>query len=72
MGTDLHRERENPDDNKGSGALTVDEFMKDVVQQWKENKDTIGAGPSSKIVSRWYGEFGDDYNGAADKVLGKS
>lgn len=72
VGTDLHRERENPDDNKeGSGALTVEEFMKDVIQQWKEDKDTIGAGPSSKVISRWYNEFGGDYDDAANKVLGK-
>ncbi|KAF7846506.1 hypothetical protein BT93_L4224 [Corymbia citriodora subsp. variegata] len=64
VGTDLHREREDPDDNKkdkNSSALTVEEFMDDVIKGWKENKDTIGAGPSLKVVDRWYGEFGADY-----------
>ncbi|KAL1301984.1 hypothetical protein AAFC00_002438 [Neodothiora populina] len=73
VGTDLHREREDPDDNKkeGSGAITVDEFMKDVIRQWKEDKDTIGAGPSLKVIERWYSEFGGDYEKAAQGVLEK-
>ena len=70
VGTDLHRERENPDDNKkanNAAALTVEEFMDDVISQWKEDKDAIGAGPSTKIVERWYGEFGGDYAKAEGK-----
>lgn len=45
--------------------------MEEVIQQWKDNKDYISAGPGVKIVERWYNEFGPDYNAAADKVLGK-
>lgn len=68
VGTDLHREREDPDDNKkdkNAAALSVEEFMDDVVRAWKEDKDTIGAGPSIKVVERWYNEFGQDYAKAA-------
>jgi len=68
VGTDLHREREDPNDNKkdkNPSALSVEEFMNDVVKGWKEGKDTIGAGPSEKIVERWFNEFGGDYNKAA-------
>ena len=45
--------------------------MKEVIQQWKDNVDTIGAGPSTKVVSRWYDEFGQDYAGLEAKYLGK-
>ena len=64
VGTDLHREREDPDDNKkhkNPTALTVEEFMEDLVQGWETEEETIGAGPSQKVVERWYGEFGPDY-----------
>ncbi|PSK34064.1 Peroxisomal hydratase-dehydrogenase-epimerase [Elsinoe australis] len=68
VGTDLHREREDPDDNKkdkNPSALSVEEFMDDLIKGWKENRDTIGAGPSVKVVERWYDEFGGDYDKAA-------
>ena len=69
VGTDLHREREDPDDNKkdkNAQALSVEEFMDDLVKGWKEDRDCIGAGPSEKVVERWYKEFGPDY----EKVAG--
>lgn len=68
VGTDLHRERADPDDNKkdkNPSALSLDEFMKDVIQGWEQDLDTIGAGPSQKVVERWYNEFGEDYKKAA-------
>ncbi|KAK5118516.1 hypothetical protein LTR62_003031 [Meristemomyces frigidus] len=70
VGTDLHRERADPDDNKkdkNASALSVEEFMQEIVKQWGEGRDVMGAGPSRKVVERWYGEFGADY----DKVAGK-
>jgi len=70
VGTDLHRERKDPDDNKkdkNPAALSVEEFMEDVVESWNADKDVIGAGPSQKVVERWYGEFGGDYEKAAGK-----
>ncbi|KAK3636516.1 hypothetical protein LTR56_014142 [Elasticomyces elasticus] len=68
VGTDLHRERADPDDNKkdkNPAALSVEEFMEDVVKAWDEDRDVIGAGPSQKVVDRWYNEFGADYEKAA-------
>lgn len=65
VSTDLHRERENPDDNKGPEAMSVEQFMDDVVASWKKGEETIGAGPSKGVVGRWYGEFGEDYEKAA-------
>lgn len=68
VSTDLHREREDPDDNKkdkNSTALSVEEFMKAIVKGWEEGRETIGAGMSQKIVDRWYGEFGEDYGKVA-------
>ena len=69
VSTDLHRERENPDDNKkdyNSAALSVEEFINDMTSQWEKGHEVIGAGPSQKVVDRWYGEFGGDY----EKVAG--
>ena len=63
--TDLHRERTDPDDNKrakgNKTALTIDEFMKDVVEGWEKDEDTVSAGPGKDIVAKWYGAFGNDY-----------
>lgn len=63
--TDLHRQRENPDDNKKSSGnkitLSIDEFMDDVVAGWKNNEDTVSAGPGKKIVQSWFEALGDEY-----------
>jgi len=70
VSTDLHRERKDPNDNKkdkNSAALSVHEFMKEVAQSLESNKDYTGAGPSQKVLDRWYGEFGTDYDKAAGK-----
>ncbi|EMC93530.1 hypothetical protein BAUCODRAFT_26798 [Baudoinia panamericana UAMH 10762] len=67
VGTDLHRERKDPNDNKkdkNPAALSVEEFMEDVIAQFEANEDHIGAGPSRKVLERWYGEFGPDYQKA--------
>ncbi|KAG9713876.1 short-chain dehydrogenase, partial [Aureobasidium melanogenum] len=70
VGTDLHREREDPDDNKkhkNASALSVEEFMDEVKKGWQEDRDCIGAGMSQKVVDRWYKEFGPDYAKAEGK-----
>lgn len=70
VSTELHRERKDPKDNtkeKNAAALSVDEFMKDVSAALEADKDVTGAGPSQKVVERWYGEFGGDYAKAAGK-----
>ena len=59
--TDLHRERQNPDDNKKSSGnkmtLSMDEFMDEVEEGWKKNSDVITAGPGHKVVDAW-NEYG--------------
>jgi len=70
VSTDLHREREDPDDNKkdkNSAALSVEEFIEEFVTQLKEGKETIGAGPSRPLIERWQKEFQQDYDKAAGK-----
>ncbi|KAK2629277.1 hypothetical protein QTJ16_000097 [Diplocarpon rosae] len=68
VATNLHRDREDPDDNKkdkNPDSLELGEFMEFVKKGFEEDKDTIGAGPSVEIVERWSNEFGDDYEKAA-------
>lgn len=68
VATDLHRERENPDDNKkenNESALSVEEFMGFLTKGLKEDVEVIGAGSSVQVVDRWYNEFGRDYEKAA-------
>lgn len=67
VATDLHRDRENPDDNKKENnkkALSVEEFMEDLVNGWKEDKEVIGAGMAKEMVGKWYGAFGEQYAAA--------
>jgi short-subunit dehydrogenase involved in D-alanine esterification of teichoic acids len=64
VGTDLHRERDDPDDNKkanNSASLDVDEFVQEVVKKWKDGDDLISAGPGVKIVSTWEESMGQIY-----------
>ncbi|KPM44066.1 hypothetical protein AK830_g2445 [Neonectria ditissima] len=68
VATDLHRERENPDDNKKENSpqtLTLEEFMSDVTPKLERGDDTIGAGMGAKVVETWYASFGDRYEEAA-------
>ena len=68
VGTDLHREREDPDDNKkdkNQTALTVEEFMHEITKDWEAGEDVLTAGPGRGVVKRWYKEFGPDYEKAA-------
>lgn len=64
VGTDLHRERQNPDDNKRENnptALTVDEFMEEVMGKWKKGDELITAGPGNNIMNTWEESMGDLY-----------
>jgi len=70
VATDLHREREDPDDNKkekNEGALSVEEFMGFVKKGIEENKEMIAAGMGVGIVNKWYEAFGETYEDAAKK-----
>ncbi len=69
VGTDLHRERDNPDDNKkenNAKALSVDEFISDVAKKLEKGDETISAGPGVAIVDDWYKTFGKQYRDAEE------
>jgi short-subunit dehydrogenase involved in D-alanine esterification of teichoic acids len=56
VATDLHREREDPDDNKKSKnakALSVEEFVEEVREKWRAGEECIGAGMAGEIVKTW-------------------
>jgi short-subunit dehydrogenase involved in D-alanine esterification of teichoic acids len=70
--TDLHRERENPDDNKkesNNAALSIKEFMDDVKHGWEKDWDTVPAGMGKGLVDSWNEAFGDDYEKAAAATI---
>jgi len=66
--TDLHRERKDPNDNKkasgNKNALSVDEFMKQIMEGWKNDRDTCAAGMGHELVEKWYGAYGEAYTKA--------
>ncbi|KAB5540274.1 short-chain dehydrogenase [Coniochaeta sp. 2T2.1] len=64
VATDLHREREDPDDNKkhnNPDALTVEEFMEEFAAKLEKGDETIGAGTAADVVKKWYDQFGEFY-----------
>ncbi|KID72076.1 uncharacterized protein G6M90_00g028850 [Metarhizium brunneum] len=70
VATDLHREREDPDDNKkekNARALGVDEFMGEVARKLERGDEMISAGGGSDIVEKWYGMYGALYDETASK-----
>jgi short-subunit dehydrogenase involved in D-alanine esterification of teichoic acids len=74
VGTDLHRDREDPDDNKkhkNPTALTVEEFMEELVQGWKQDDDLITAGPGNALVKTWQESIGVKYEPIAEKYQPK-
>lgn len=66
--TALHRERKDPDDNKKShgqkAALSVEEFMEEIVEGWKKDEDTCAAGMGHEVVGKWYDTYGEAYSKA--------
>lgn len=71
VGTDLHRERSNPDDNKkhlgAVNSLTVQEFMRDFEQGIEADSDIISAGSGIALTKTWDEAFGEQFQAAADK-----
>ncbi|KAK3938699.1 hypothetical protein QBC46DRAFT_439765 [Diplogelasinospora grovesii] len=68
VGTDLHRDREDPDDNKkhkNPNALTVEEFMDEISKKLEKGDEMITAGMGNQLVEKWYGAYGETYNKAA-------
>lgn len=66
--TALHRERKDPNDNKkdhgNSAALSVSEFMEQVQEGWRSDKDTCPAGIGHGLVEKWYSAYGEAYTKA--------
>lgn len=66
--SDLHREREDPDDNKKSrngGVLSMEEFMGEVERKLERGEEVITAGMGNELVDKWYGVYGEIYDKAA-------
>jgi short-subunit dehydrogenase involved in D-alanine esterification of teichoic acids len=61
VGTELHRDRSDPDDNKkenNKNALTVDEFTAEAMGKWKAGDEMISAGMGNDIVDSWEENMG--------------
>jgi short-subunit dehydrogenase involved in D-alanine esterification of teichoic acids len=61
VATDLHRERENPDDNKkenNKNALSTEEFVEETIGKWKKGEEMISAGMANDIVNDWENSMG--------------
>ncbi|KAK4205006.1 hypothetical protein QBC40DRAFT_65296 [Triangularia verruculosa] len=58
VGTDLHCDREDPDDNKKEKnpiSLSLEEFMEEVAEKMERGEEMITAGPMGReIVGAWY------------------
>ncbi|KAL4867025.1 hypothetical protein BDV12DRAFT_128097 [Aspergillus spectabilis] len=68
--TDLHRERENPDDNKKKNnpiSLSIEEFMDEMSQKLEGGEVMITAGVGAKVVGKWYDAYGEQYSKATKK-----
>jgi short-subunit dehydrogenase involved in D-alanine esterification of teichoic acids len=63
--TALHRERKDPDDNKkahgNASALSVSEYMDQVMEGWKNDNDNCAAGLGHELVEKWYAAYGEAY-----------
>jgi short-subunit dehydrogenase involved in D-alanine esterification of teichoic acids len=58
--SDLHRSHDDPDNNKKSknpNAMSMEEFMHDVVQGLEDGKEEIGAGTSKQLVNAYREAF---------------
>jgi hypothetical protein len=62
VSTDLHREREDPDDNKkekNPNAMSVQEFMDEIATKLEKGDDMITAGVGNAMVKKWYDAYQD-------------
>jgi short-subunit dehydrogenase involved in D-alanine esterification of teichoic acids len=66
--TDLHRERKDPNDNKkahgSKTALSISEFMNDILEGWKDDRDICTAGSGHELVKKWVDAYGEQYTKA--------
>ncbi|PYI03121.1 putative short-chain dehydrogenases/reductase [Aspergillus sclerotiicarbonarius CBS 121057] len=68
--TDLHREREDPDDNKkrnDPNVLSLEEFMQEVSAKLERGEEMIGAGVSTELIDKWYATYGQMYTDAVTR-----
>ncbi|KAL3443088.1 hypothetical protein BJX65DRAFT_211413 [Aspergillus insuetus] len=62
--TDLHREREDPDDNKkknNPNVMSIEEFMDEVSRKLESGEEMIAPGMASGFVDKWYAAYGETY-----------
>jgi short-subunit dehydrogenase involved in D-alanine esterification of teichoic acids len=45
-------------------AMSVDEFISDAEKWWREDRDSIAAGPAKGAVDRWFDAYGEPYRRA--------
>ena len=60
--SDLHRDHENPDNNKKANSphtLTQEEWIAAVEKGWDAGAKEIGAGMSEMLIGKWRGAFGE-------------
>lgn len=68
--SDLHRERENPDDNKkgkNKSVLNMEEFMGRLRRSWREGRRLFRLGWGMSWWRSGMGVYGEMYNQAAKK-----
>lgn len=61
----VHREREDPDDNKKHKnpiSLTVEEFMNEISKKLENGDEMITAGIGNAIVDKWHETMGAKYD----------
>jgi len=65
--TALHRDRKDPNDNRkdhNASALSTTEFMEQVMEGWKNDRDNCPAGLGHELVDKWYAAYGEAYTKA--------
>lgn len=67
VATDLHRGREDPDDNKKHKAPTtmeIHEFMEEIAGKLERGDETFAAGMGQELVDQWFAAYGERFNEA--------
>ena len=44
--------------------MSVDEFIKDIEEEWQQSKEPIPAGPGKPVVAQWFDAYGEAYTKA--------
>ena len=61
--TDLHRERQDNQDDPGRAirAISVEDYMKEVIEGWEADEDVVAVGMGKGVVGAWNGAIGVKY-----------